>query len=365
MKYKFFPAKILLGETLDIFNSRLKESPFVIYDVGAAVELYSIAQGYADGRFRFVGFEPLPTSYENLLPLYSNNPLVDLHNFALGVEEAEANFFVQPDAPGASSLVSRNFEGISREIIKVKIKTIDSLVAAGQIPPPDFMKVDTEGSELNVLRGGTETLDKNLIGVVSEVAFWRPDDGIKFSDIDQHLQKNGFVLFDVDINRGQFTGIGGKKGKVRTGDALYLRNFEDIYEKHLENDKELAQRKLIKLVVVAARYLYLDYALELLDFGKRAAIISDEDYKSLTRLYASIADRSYRFSSMPGAKKLRTIFGTLSYLFSGSVKKGTPPLFNSIGNDVRLMRIASAPKHIDIYHPVMGDKARILRLNIP
>ena len=121
----------------------------------------------------------------------------------------------------------------------------------------------------------------------------------------------------------------------------------------------------MKLLVVTAKYIYLDYALELLDFGKRAAIIDDNEYRSLTRLYASVGDRSFRFEGMPGLKKLRTIFATLSYLFSGPAGKGTPPIFNSIGNDVRLMGITAAPKHVEIHHPVMGDNARILRLDIP
>jgi hypothetical protein len=42
----------------------------------------------------------------------------------------------------------------------VEIRSIDSLVATGECRPPTFLKVDVEGAEAALLRGGKKTLQQ-------------------------------------------------------------------------------------------------------------------------------------------------------------------------------------------------------------
>ena len=39
-----------------------------------------------------------------------------------------------------------------------KAVTLDKLVSKNNIPLPDFIKIDTQGSELDILRGGEKTI---------------------------------------------------------------------------------------------------------------------------------------------------------------------------------------------------------------
>lgn len=48
------------------------------------------------------------------------------------------------------------FSGVQPK--KVRTVTLDDLVKTHSLPPPDFIKIDTQGSELDILRGGLSAL---------------------------------------------------------------------------------------------------------------------------------------------------------------------------------------------------------------
>ena len=49
------------------------------------------------------------------------------------------------------------------------VVSIDSLVASGAIPPPDVMKIDTEGAELQAIDGARETIARHRPAIVCEL----------------------------------------------------------------------------------------------------------------------------------------------------------------------------------------------------
>lgn len=84
--------------------------------------------------------------------------------------------------------------------------TLDTLVSQLQLPPPDFIKIDTQGSELDILNGAS-----NLIGEVSLIYIECPI--IKYNDgapciqdyLDFFKYKN-FIPIDIfEIHRSEDT----------------------------------------------------------------------------------------------------------------------------------------------------------------
>ena len=45
--------------------------------------------------------------------------------------------------------------------VEVRTETLDDLVSSGQVPPPDFVKMDVEGAEHDVLTGAVSVLQKH------------------------------------------------------------------------------------------------------------------------------------------------------------------------------------------------------------
>jgi len=114
---------------------------------------------------RHVAFEPLPARYERLREAF---PRVRVHPFALGDEPGEALFQHVARYPALSGLKRRIDLDPSEEIReeRVTVETLDRMVPPGF--PVAFVKIDVEGGERGVFRGGVETLRRTRPVVVFE-----------------------------------------------------------------------------------------------------------------------------------------------------------------------------------------------------
>jgi FkbM family methyltransferase len=142
-------------------------------DVGAHIGMYTVraARELAKrGRGRVLAFEPNPSARaqldENLRLNACENVIVVAA--AAGAAEGRAVLHVPASAdPSFSSLEPGRFaEG---DAVDVETTTVDAAVASHDLAP-SFLKVDVEGRELDVLRGGVETLSRFRPTLLVEVS---------------------------------------------------------------------------------------------------------------------------------------------------------------------------------------------------
>jgi FkbM family methyltransferase len=115
---------------------------------------------------RHHAFEPLPSFYRELVRRYP--PTVRFHNLALGQSAGEADFQHVVSRPAYSGFRRRDYGSTAEtvEAITVRTERLDSI-----IPPDehiDFIKIDVEGAELEVLGGAIETIGRSRPVVVFE-----------------------------------------------------------------------------------------------------------------------------------------------------------------------------------------------------
>lgn len=115
-------------------------------DVGANVGLW--AKHLAERFNKVIAFEPIKEVYE-CLELNVKDLNVDLHNFALGEEDNTVEMFFDHENVGAS-YVEKDSLGTG----SVLVKKLDDL----NLPKFGMIKLDCEKYELEVLKGGTETI---------------------------------------------------------------------------------------------------------------------------------------------------------------------------------------------------------------
>jgi FkbM family methyltransferase len=175
------------------------------------------------------------------------------------------------------------------EVRDVTIRTLDSILdsdaALGSLNP-DFLSLDTQGSELNILKGGERVFHNHCVALATEIEFhpmYR--DQALFSDIFDFALKHGFhfvgftYLQEISPNR---LPIGARaKGVLAFGDALFFRNIDSVRSiATSQNDLFL---KLLKLAFISLNFGYLEYALQALEAADQAKPDNELRQKVLER----------------------------------------------------------------------------------
>ncbi len=103
------------------------------------------------------GFEPIPFLYDNLIKKYQGK--VKIFPYALSDVEGQSNFNLVTTNPAYSGLIKRKYDKEESDTsITVDVKKLDDLIDSNI--KIDFIKIDTEGGEFGVLKGGAKIIQK-------------------------------------------------------------------------------------------------------------------------------------------------------------------------------------------------------------
>ena len=144
------------------------------YDIGAHFGIYSVLMAqYGD----VIAFEPNPDVYKHLTKT-ARNRNIKAFNIALSDFNGRADLFV-PEEASMSSLINwtrdEDMAGIKKfagDVTRTdcEVLKLDDFVKDHAIPLPDFMKIDVEGAEIKVLRGGQGTIARSRPKILFEVS---------------------------------------------------------------------------------------------------------------------------------------------------------------------------------------------------
>lgn len=144
----------------------------------------------------------------------------------------------------------------------VDARTLDSIYPEKNI---HFLKLDTEGSELEILKGGVNLLTNSIIGIRSEVFFARLlKAGTSFAELNEFLYEHNFELINFDYDgrgaaRSPFTQTE-KFGKIMSTDGVWILKEDHIFN----SDRENLEHDIIRLSLFLMLNNATDIALSLL-----------------------------------------------------------------------------------------------------
>ena len=166
----------------------------IFYDIGANSGILTVDVAQTFGHQVTVhAFEPQPTLARSLAISIALNDFqnVQLHQTLLGDRLCETDFLIA-DHGIHSSLIAREAGATA---LNCRMETLDTLVASGQLPPPNVIKIDVEGAELQVLRGARQTLRSALPAIIFEADENMPRFGYTHRELFQVLSELGDYTF--------------------------------------------------------------------------------------------------------------------------------------------------------------------------
>jgi FkbM family methyltransferase len=160
------------SETIELFY-RMAERAETTIDVGAYVGFFSLIAAHANPAGRVVAFEPHPGMYARLLRHVSLNGLTNVEcvQAAVGSREGTATLLHAASGLPCSSSLSEAFMAPHADVARseVPLVTLDGSLERAGNPRVGLMKLDTESTEPDVLRGAAGVLARDRPLVVCEV----------------------------------------------------------------------------------------------------------------------------------------------------------------------------------------------------
>ena len=225
-----------------------------------------------------------------LLPTEGRWRAVTVFGEAIASRRGEAPLYVTR-RPGMSSLlesdpeVTAPFFNLERyEVERVEtVSTIPLDEAAERHAFTDacFVKLDTQGTELDIMLSGDRLVSGPALGVFVEAnlrPFYKGQS--LFADLDGHLRSRGFSLFTMNRTGLRRTGYRRdiySKRVITWAHCLYLREPATL----LRRGDEAARRDLPRLLALALAFQYFDLVFEIVEACASVGVLPAQEHAEL------------------------------------------------------------------------------------
>jgi len=167
-------------------------------------------------------FEPIPSFFDKLQTKYTNSN-VKLYPYALSDKEGKSVFNFVKNAPAYSGIKKRHYDIKNPEIeeIEVELNILDNLFLKDE--KIDFIKIDVEGAEFEVLKGGKNLLKQQKPTILFECGVGGSD---YYGTTPEAIYR--FITEDIKLN------IYILKAFLSKGEALKIEEFKMLFDTNKE-----------------------------------------------------------------------------------------------------------------------------------
>jgi len=183
-------------ETEVQFLVNTNSNAFILFDIGANVGDYSkkVSEKYPESTI--YSFEPSKYTFELLANNVKQNKRIKPVNVGFGEYEEKKTLYSNTNGSGMASLYNRDLKNIGIEFNQseiAEIASLDNWVKLNKVIP-DYIKIDVEGSEFSVLKGGVKTL-RNVKAVQFEFGGTAIDARTFFKDYWNFFSRMNFSIY--------------------------------------------------------------------------------------------------------------------------------------------------------------------------
>jgi FkbM family methyltransferase len=204
----------------------LQQKPIrTVIDIGANTGQFAAIIHGLFPRARIYGFEPLPDCYQQLMDNMGGVPGFVAFNVALGDQDGEGQMHRHSFTPSSSllpssPLLTRVFPHTGQDRVDtVSVRRLDTIATQLELEHDLLVKIDVQGYEDRVIRGGKKVLSLASVLIV-ETSFARLYEGqILFDGIYDIVQRMGFHY------AGSLDQIASPlDGRILQADSVFIRD---------------------------------------------------------------------------------------------------------------------------------------------
>ena len=236
-----FPPNLFAATPL---SQAMRDYPCTAIDVGSAGGIIADLNPIAFA-VDAVGFEPNPQHFADLSTVGHHWRSLRYLPHAIGGESGTRTLYrpgfgnsstiLPPIATVGEAFGKRQFFDVE-ETMQVDVVRLDDVLRDFDIQNPDYLKLDVEGAEFEILEGASDTLSK-LSALRVEVSFIELREGQRLAmEVGHYLERRGFRLMSMpEMNPWRVRGyiahpavsrepIRYSRGQLVHGDFLFMRD---------------------------------------------------------------------------------------------------------------------------------------------
>jgi len=173
-------------KTVNLFRELAKQSKMIV-DVGANIGKYSISMGLINSDSKIIAIEPENDNFAILKRNIELNKLSNINplKIALGSKKQRKKLYTNKINFGGHSLINK-----SESFEDIEVDRLDNLFDS-----IDLIKIDTEGYEMEILKGAENLLSgKKIKKIIVEI------DEQNLSSVQKLFEKYGYSLKQIQYN---------------------------------------------------------------------------------------------------------------------------------------------------------------------
>lgn len=190
---------------LSTLFANLKAMGFIpkhIVDIGANHGTWTreVLAHFPDSYYTLL--EPQLWLKESFRDILDENPKVHFHPVGAGKQEGYFRFtIVDRDDSCSFRYTQEEAKAGGFEQIEIPVVTLNGLLSSSELPIPDIIKIDAEGSDIEVLKGASNFFGKTEIFMVEAGVVNKSFDN-SFLKLINFMDENNYRLFEItDLNR--------------------------------------------------------------------------------------------------------------------------------------------------------------------
>ncbi len=175
-------------------NFGIRENDIVV-DIGAHKGYFSVFASFKAKKGKVFAFEPMEDNYNILKKNIKVNKCINVIPFQLGISGTKGikKLYISPDSSSGISLIKDWFKDDKRKITSFYIKciTLHDIFSLCRIKKIDFLKIDCEGAEHEIL---LNTPIESLAKINKISMEFHQIGRLRVSILKNLLKQNGFIV---------------------------------------------------------------------------------------------------------------------------------------------------------------------------